>query len=97
MFCFNLQNYIFNYFLNKNCFIIHFREWGDLIAQLIHEKLYVNRESEIADVLKEIKRICQKTEDDLTNILRGLEDFLLKVQPEDQSKRKNIYLFFNKM
>lgn len=42
----------------------------------------------------EIRKICRKTVDDLTNILRGLKDFLLKVQPEDQSKRKNKYQCF---
>lgn len=88
----------FNDFLNQICFNIYFREWGDLVAQFIHEKLYANREPEIADVLKEVKKICRKTVDDLNNILRGLEDFLLKVQPEDQSKRKYIdQCFFNKM
>lgn len=74
---------------------MNFREWGDMIAQFIHEKFYVNGEPEIADVLNEIKKMCQKTVDDLNNILRGLEDFLLKVQPEDQSKG-NIDLFLTK-
>uniref|UniRef100_A0A8W8NLM9 Uncharacterized protein n=1 Tax=Magallana gigas TaxID=29159 RepID=A0A8W8NLM9_MAGGI len=69
-----------------NCNFYQKGEWGDMIAQFIHEKFYVNGEPEIADVLNEIKKICQKTVDDLNNILRGLEDFLLKVQPEDQSK-----------
>lgn len=43
------------------------------------------------DALMEIKKICQRTVDDLHIILCDIEHFLFELQPEDQNKSKNIY------
>lgn len=64
------------------------RDWRDKVATKIHQKISEKGEMKCTDAWSEIWNACRKTVDDLGIILSGLEEFLARVLPVDQNKRK---------
>lgn len=64
------------------------RDWRDKVATKIHQKISEKGEMKCTDAWNEIWNACRKTVDDLGIILSGLEEFLARVLPVDQNKRK---------